>query len=327
MPRFNQILMLTLLIAIWLPSNLLAQESDKEFQVIKVKNAMANELASVVHELAGNDQPLRIAVDVRTNSLVVSGSPDNIELIKTLVEKLDVPPQRTGETESYFKTYQFRDPQTLEQSVNLLQSMFQGQKGVKLGSDSNALQFYLQGNQSNHDFAQMLLGEIQQAESTKAIGNVHVVTMLVLDGNQISPTKFNLKEPDEYVGGIFEKAKKKGLLNFLQPMIASRVTSLTRPGMVGQPGQAGGRSPGGRFGNQSKGNLFSLGNTGFLTRLTENKFKLESTVEIGMKNTGSSQASTEFHSVIELPLEHPVLLSCSTIGDIDAVIVVMIADE
>ncbi|MCZ6651617.1 MAG: hypothetical protein O7D91_01110 [Planctomycetota bacterium] len=69
-----------------------------ETTVIYVRHAVANELASVLWDLAdsrrggrrGSSAP-RVIVEERLNSLVLKGSPDQVADLKILIEQLDVP--------------------------------------------------------------------------------------------------------------------------------------------------------------------------------------------------------------------------------------------
>ena len=69
-----------------------------ETTVIHVRHAVANELASVLWDLAGSrrggrrgSSTPRVIVDERLNSLVLKGSPGQIADLKVLIQKLDVP--------------------------------------------------------------------------------------------------------------------------------------------------------------------------------------------------------------------------------------------
>ena len=69
-----------------------------ETTVIHVRHAVANELASVLWDLAGprrggrrGSSAPRVIVEERLNSLVLKGSPDQVADLKILIEQLDVP--------------------------------------------------------------------------------------------------------------------------------------------------------------------------------------------------------------------------------------------
>lgn len=322
----TRISVLALLATVWMPTVCLSQPAESEILVMKVEHAPAADIATIVVDLTEVDAHAKIAVDSRSNSIVFSGSPEQGRFIKSLVDQLDVQSQRKPEGgERFFQSYTFQDRQTLEQGMSLLQMMFHKQTGVKMDIDSVKPHLYLHASKANHQLAQTLFDEVQKSVSTSTPGNVHVSTILVVDGDQFDQkhsSTMNLKKPDEFLSDVFQTAKDKGLVNFTNPMIASRVTALTSPANSRQESQKQAANHNGTFGNASKGSVFSVGNSGVLSRLTEKKFKLHSTVEVGAVRT-----STSFNGVIELPLDHPVLLSCSTIGDIDAVILVMLSAE
>jgi type II secretory pathway component GspD/PulD (secretin) len=78
--------------------------APKETKVFSLKHARAAELQQTLSQLLELDNPdLRVAVDARTNRLLVHGTPDRMEVVQALIIQLDEPStasatdQRPGE--------------------------------------------------------------------------------------------------------------------------------------------------------------------------------------------------------------------------------------
>jgi type II secretory pathway component GspD/PulD (secretin) len=61
-----------------------------ELKIVQLKHAAAAALANVLHDTFARE-PIRIAVDERTNSLLLRGSPERLEAVLALVARLDEP--------------------------------------------------------------------------------------------------------------------------------------------------------------------------------------------------------------------------------------------
>lgn len=64
---------------------------EKQVKVFAIAEASSNEIANVLKALTYKDESssIRIASDLKTNSIIVSGSPDELSIIEALVERLD----------------------------------------------------------------------------------------------------------------------------------------------------------------------------------------------------------------------------------------------
>jgi hypothetical protein len=75
-------------------------EERPELQVLKPKNLEGTQLAKTLHEFLG-DKNLRIVCDPQTNTLLVRGDRNQLELVEALVVRLDEaapkPAAKTGE--------------------------------------------------------------------------------------------------------------------------------------------------------------------------------------------------------------------------------------
>jgi type II secretory pathway component GspD/PulD (secretin) len=71
------------------PKPAAAAAIDEQFKILSIVNASAPELAAVLSQIFQRE-PVRIAVDVRTNSLLLRGSPDTLEIMRNVVLRLDI---------------------------------------------------------------------------------------------------------------------------------------------------------------------------------------------------------------------------------------------
>jgi Bacterial type II/III secretion system short domain len=69
-----------------------------QFQVVHLKSATASDLAKTLQSVFGNKGGLVIVADQRTNTLVLRGSPKQIEEILLLIRELDVPGRVSGDS-------------------------------------------------------------------------------------------------------------------------------------------------------------------------------------------------------------------------------------
>ena len=335
----KQTCLVLFLLVFFAESNLRSQEPESQMRIFRLTNASANQLATVVADLAGADKKtrnVRITSDSHSNSLIVSSTDEEtLVFISDLIEALDVKAKQPAQADSasYFGSYAFEDDDSLARGFTLLGSMMSGRKDVKMDQDSSGLALYLYGTKGDHDLAKDLFSRIKLTKVANQIENIHISTVLIVDSSQYASSEregLNLKQPDDRMRKLLESAKRKGLMDIAQPMIASRVTSLIQPSeqtpALQQPTSQA-QMPGNRFENESHGTSFILDNHGSLVRLTDERFRLQSTVKISNRTSPQKVAATEFSSNIELPLDYPVLLSCSTIGNIDSVIVVLLSAE
>ena len=67
-----------------------AKEPIDELKIVQLKHAAAAALANVLHDTFARE-PIRIAVDERTNSLLLRGTPARLEVVLALIARLDEP--------------------------------------------------------------------------------------------------------------------------------------------------------------------------------------------------------------------------------------------
>jgi len=66
------------------------QEADETFKVFQVINGSAPALANVINGVLQR-KDLRISVDERTNTLIMRGSSDQLDVARAIIARLDIP--------------------------------------------------------------------------------------------------------------------------------------------------------------------------------------------------------------------------------------------
>ncbi len=102
-----------------------------EIEIIRLEHASANEVVAVITKLQGPKKKggasrHLLASDERSNSILVSGDPAERVRIRGLIAHLDIPLERTGDTNVIFLKYALASELT-----TLLQGRFKVQKGAK----------------------------------------------------------------------------------------------------------------------------------------------------------------------------------------------------
>ena len=151
--------------------------------------------------------------------------------------------------------------------------------------------------------------------------------------------QIGLKPVDDPYAKVIQQAKRRGLLSFEKPMVATRVTSLVQSKIErGQPQFVQrSRSPGGSqlkkkegyFANSSRTQKtrFSLAVTGNLLQQVDGEFKLETELLLGVPAANNDNESAKLSTSIQMPIEHPVLLSFSTVGGVDSAVILQVSRQ
>jgi general secretion pathway protein D len=110
---------------------------SSQFELINLKHASAQDVAQVLQSMLGGatgkgQMPMKIAADPRSNSILVTGSPTARLQVKALVNELDKPNGRTGNTQVLYLHYaQAEDLAKILQ--NYVKAKQQGQQAGKSG--------------------------------------------------------------------------------------------------------------------------------------------------------------------------------------------------
>ena len=322
----NQVVLVFVIVATT-SSSLMAQDDrpDSQFQIVALQHIDAHDARETINELIVN-RTARLSVDERSNSIMVMGTDDEISFVSHLLNQLDVPAKRKTENATSFSAYPFPDQQSLKRAYELVQTMLAGEPGVKMDIDPASSNLYLQGTQQQHQVASNLIKELTQTDRSPTPANVHVATYLIVDGNEVEDHLDQLKTPKGKLSQVLASASAKGLLDISQPLVASQISSLVSSA---QPSESteGKQSNHGYFENQSSGDWFEFRNDGMLRQVSKERYNLKSRVLISLNGKDRNQHVAEISGDIELPVDHPVLLSFSTIGGIDSAVIIILTSE
>ena len=321
-------------------SEMLGQKDcPHEVRIFTLQYLPATEAVNLISQLVSFNTNIktRLVADTRSNRVIASGSVDQLELVEQLLVEMDVQKKRPKNKpdQEYFKSYSFQDQQSLESSFEVLQSMLSGMPGVKMDMDQTGLKLYLQGTDNHHAKAKALFDHVKNSVSDTLGKNIHITTVLIVDTFALEEEELKLlrlKELNGKLSKALKTASEKGLIDMPRPMIASRVTSLVQSARTGSSSHSNRGNTNtqlaGAFGNKSSG-YFSLSNSGVLTQISAEKFKLQSnvTVKVASHLQIEEASPAEISSNIELPLDHPVLLSFSSISGFDSVVVIMLSSN
>ena len=313
------------------PKQKTGENSDlDEILIVYLEHLDAKSGVELVDRLVGGGA--KITANVRTNSLVISGTKDRNELIAKIIAELDVPETRNKNKKptSHFKVYRFENPQSLESGFKILSAMLSNEP-VKMDFDRNGLKLFLHGTEQHHKAAQSMIEMIDQSPSKPDEKNIHISTILIVDqaenkdDDTAADFAVQFKELNGELKSAIDKANKKGLLQMSNPVVASRISSLVNSSPMGAVSNETNDGKNGQFSNQSTG-FFSLANSGKLTKLPSDRYNVANNITISVEGR-----TLELASNVELPINHPVMLSFSTLQSSrqshDAVVVIMLTTE
>jgi general secretion pathway protein D len=115
------------------------QENVDEVEIITLKDASADEIVKVLNNLLTKNQPVgepslqqvKMAADLRTNSILLSGDKSKRIKMRALIAQMDVPTPRTGDTEVIYLQYQ-----KAEDLVPVLASVIEAYYEQKAGNST-----------------------------------------------------------------------------------------------------------------------------------------------------------------------------------------------
>jgi len=100
--------------------------ADRELKIFRLKYAQPQETAAILSRISGKDDA-RIAVDARSNSILVEGSPDTLRRIEAILSKLDTAADKDAKKDAPGATLRVR--------VVWLASELPADEGVKPADD------------------------------------------------------------------------------------------------------------------------------------------------------------------------------------------------
>ncbi len=173
-----------------------AKPAREETRVIRLQHAMAVDLSALVEQnFASQRQNLRILVDARSNSLVVSGKPETADAAAQLIQALDSEPQLASK-EMRFIELKSTDPATAislvrEVYTELLRNHFGANRvsQLKLIPDAGSNRIILCGPRDEMDLIAKLIEQVDKPSDQP--GSLRVFKLKSANARQIAPVIVN----------------------------------------------------------------------------------------------------------------------------------------
>ena len=159
----------------------------------------------------------------------------------------------------------------------------------------------------------------------------------IVDRGQLrdNESKFARLEPN--IEKVIAEADVAGMISFDEPVVACKTVNRVRvqPGVSIQQQRQEGRAASFENKSESGGRNYMMSNSGYIAQTSSNVFQIESNisleVQLEQRNDEDQKlpplrGSTQLSAEMEIPLDHPVLLSFSTILGVDSVVIVHVQE-
>jgi hypothetical protein len=182
-------------------SKLSAPEPIKrnETQVFKLKNALANEMATLLTTALGGastGSTVSIVPDSRTNALIVSGPKEDVDKFNAFIAHLDQPGASTGPPPARLKVYNLGSIEPSESLKSALQMVLTGRTG-NFAVDERRRVAIISADDVVHQSVEELLRALQGEGPRGPIVDVKVRVLWLVNGQkgeESAPLPDDLKE-------------------------------------------------------------------------------------------------------------------------------------
>ncbi len=306
-----------------------------ELRLYPIRYVDVAELTDVLtRALTNTSGSPRIVPNESQNSLIVSGTSDQLDKANKLIELMDTKTAEQRGNQFVLKIFSLVNAD-VEQCFRVVQTILGGEGNLRLDFDAKTRKIFAYGTQDTCTLIEGLLERMDEID-TPSPGpqrNVYLSMTLVVEGAQLQSDNANqLADPNQRVRDLIRKTKEKGLVSFQSPKVAANTVTRVRCRkieglMTRSPRRSNRVTPSGGFfqnGSESRIGGFQLQSQGYLTQLDNGLFHLDSAVNVETIVGKETKARAEMNSEIEAPMDHPVLLTFSTIGGIDAAVIISI---
>ena len=267
----------------------------------------------------------------KQNSLFFLGTDADHKKLAELLKSIDVPADNKAENEM-FEVIAFAENNEFSGAISdAVEQLFRG-RNLKIIHNRRLNQVYLYGDAESLATAKALFKQIgnsaaanvaKQTKQKKATGELLLSVSMIVDAGQVGEDLASqLTAPDKFTSATIAKADEKGLLGMKAPKMAAQFMSRIR-----------GRKPTEVSKSLSFSNTstttdqgFSLDGSGSITLAEGSTYLVKSEIGVSIKTRNKSGERGQKRSVIQsditIPLNHPVILSMSSIGGVKTVIVV-----
>jgi len=186
----------------------------------------------------------------------------------------------------------------------------------------------LSGDEGAFETAKDVIQTIRNSTNrSKKASSVYVSMTFVVDGRQIDENlTSHFSPPGTKISAVIKQAMDAELIAISAPLVVSKTVNRVRVEnelMVQQQKQVGFEPA---FVNRSESGdqAFSMSNTGYIAQLSDDTFQIAASIglEVMQSSTEQIQGSSELNADLEVPLNHPVLLSFSTILGVDSAVII-----
>ncbi len=295
--------------------------------VYQLKFVPAGNAYAIIHELV----PVRLIPDERLNSLIVVAHQREHEMISELLAQIDVekrePVKAKPKREMHTIPLNGLEPELVQ---NILQSTLSGREGVRLEVLEELGTIILSGNQEDVDNVQTVLAKIKSsARLTKQESSVYVSMTFIVEGEQIDDDELKrFNPPNSQIQSVIAKSAEAGLISIKNPMVVSKTVNRVRVDheLPVDIQKRAGKAPAFVNRSESSGKGYAMSNSGYIAQISGKTFHVNADIMLTVNSQLAEQVqgSTELNTAMEVPLNHPVLLSFSTILGVDSVVVLQV---
>lgn len=317
--------LLTLLIGASETANAFQQSDGPIFQLIRLNHSEPNNVRNLVEGLLrlGENETTSIIADERTNSLLIKGTSDRLSEIRALIEQLDVPTPETARTE-YYQSYRTGNHE-VGLVYDVVATMVAGSPNVRLDVDESTGRIHVFGAKDVHEIVKGILEMLAKASpSSTNVDGVYVSLSLIVEAGQIAEDRQSaLKDTTAEIDKLLAEASELELFRFDNPKLACSLVTHVQCGAGVQPAdQKQGDVHQFRSSSWNSSTGYRVEHHGSVNQAGE-QFRIESDIDIQVNGDGSQNIATD----ILAPLDHSVVLSFSSIRNVDSVIIIKLVSK
>jgi hypothetical protein len=158
--------------AVWLcgAAPALAQQdtSPTQNQIFPLKSAIAADVAQVLRAVYGDLVKMKIAVDERTNSVIVTGPPAALTDLAKIIQTIDVNTAATGDDNSETAVFSLQRIDADQKLIEMLQTLLPNAKAGRFVVDPGRKLVLFKGPPALRNSIQMLIDRIEREAAPPA---------------------------------------------------------------------------------------------------------------------------------------------------------------
>ncbi len=264
------------------------------------------------------------------NGLLIFGTKKDHERISEVIKSIDFKAQMGVEQNLEIGTLQHADARTVG---DILSAIFPKSGKLTIRHNPRLGQIYLFGDARSTTVAKKLVQQLDMAARENAMKNkqekkskneILMSVSFVVDAAKVNADQIKLLSPlTDAIARPLQRASQKGLLSMQKPLVAAQFVSRIR---AADPMATGSKN--GSFSNSSTSSNkqdFGISGTGQVVLNDEGTYIVKSEIQMAVKfksDSGSNLEKSEIRSDIAVPLDHPVILSMSSVGGVKTAVII-----